>query len=182
MAALEWGRSHEDIAKQLYITAKTQQFGELYQVTRSGIHINIEHPWLAASPDGHVVDPSESIERRYGILEIKCPYSARRVTPEIACHDINRFCCTLVDGRTSLKKAHNYYHQVQGQLAITQSLWCDFVVWTPHGISIERIERDTNLWQQKILPKLRMFYHEYLLPELADPVFCSGKPIRHLTQ
>ena len=79
VAALEWGRSHEDIAKQLYITAKTQQFGELYQVTRSGIHISIEHPWLAASPDGHVVDPSESIERRYGILEIKCPYSARRV-------------------------------------------------------------------------------------------------------
>ena len=100
VAALEWGRSHESNC-----TSPPKHIGESYQVTRSGIHISIEHPWLVASPDGHVVDPSESVERQYGILEIKCPYSARRVTPEIA-----RFCCTLVDGRTSLKKAHSYYH------------------------------------------------------------------------
>ena len=62
VAAIEWGRTHEDIARQLYIT-KTHQCGESYQVTRSGIHISIEYPWLAASPNGHVVDPSESVER-----------------------------------------------------------------------------------------------------------------------
>ena len=80
-----WGRTHEDIARQLYITTKTHQCdaeSHTIQVTRSGNHISIEHPWLAASPDGHVVDPSESVEQRYGILEIKCPYSARRMTPD----------------------------------------------------------------------------------------------------
>ena len=54
---------------------------------------------------------------------------------------------------------------------------CDFIVWTPHSTSVERIEHDINLWQQNMLPKLKVIY---LLPELADPVFHSGKLIRHL--
>ena len=87
-----------------------------------------------------------------------------------------------MDIRTLLKKSHNYYYQVQGQLATTQLPWCDFLVWTPYGTTIQRIERDVNLWLQKILPKLSMFYHEYLLPELADPVCYSGKQICHLTK
>ena len=48
--------------------------------------------------------------------------------------------------------------------------WCDFVICTPHGASVQRIERDDNLWKQ-MYSKLKAFYHEYLLPELADPVF-----------
>ena len=181
-AALEWGRSHEDIARQTYITTKKEQFGQLYQVKKTGIHISVENPWLAASPDGLIEDPSENDERRYGILEIKCPYSARKMTPEDACHEINHFYCTSINGHTLLKQTHNYYYQIQGQLAITQLPWCDFVVWTPHGTSVERIEWDITLWQQKVFPKLKIFYHEYLLPELADPVFYRGNPIRHLAE
>ena len=68
-AALEWGRSHEDIARQTYITTKKEQFGQLYQVKKTGIHISVENPWLAASPDGLIEDPSENDGRRYGILK-----------------------------------------------------------------------------------------------------------------
>ena len=177
---LQWGRSHEEIARQSYITSKTEQFGESYLVQKTGIHISTINPWLAASPDGVIEDPSEPEGRRHGILEIKCPYSARTMSPVVACHEINTFCCSSIDGQPLLKKTHNYYHQVQGQLAITQLPWCDFFVWTPHGTYVQRVERDDNLWQHKILPKLKMFYHEYLLPELVDSVFYSGQPIRHL--
>lgn len=114
-------------------------------------------PWLAASPDGLIEDPSESVERRHGILEIKCPYSARRMTPEITCHEVNTFCCTMIDGHVLLKKSHYYYYQVQGQLATTQLPWCYFVVWTPHGTTIQRNECDFNLWQQKSCQNLACF-------------------------
>ena len=67
VAALEWGRSHEDTAREAYVNSNTS--GETYQVDRTGIHISIEHPWLAASPDGLVKDPSEVEGRNQGILE-----------------------------------------------------------------------------------------------------------------
>jgi len=71
VAALDWGRSHEDTAREAYIRSNTS--GETYQVNRTGIHICTQHPWLAASPDGLVKDSSEIEGRKQGILEIKCP-------------------------------------------------------------------------------------------------------------
>jgi len=52
--ALEWGRSHEDNARQWYITHMAKEFDPSYKVNRTGIHVNTTHPWLAASPDGVV--------------------------------------------------------------------------------------------------------------------------------
>ena len=42
---------------------------------------------------------------------------------------------------------HQYYSQIQGQLAITQRLWCDFIRYTPKGISVERIDFDSDYWK-----------------------------------
>ena len=36
-----------------------------------GLFINIEQPWLSATPDGIVVYPSEPTTHRNGLLEIK---------------------------------------------------------------------------------------------------------------
>ena len=85
-----------------------------------GLFINIEQLWLAATPDGIVEDPSEPTTRRDGLLEIKCPYSAKHKSPTDACRELNRFCCTLINNEVTLKTTHNYYFQIQGQLAITQ--------------------------------------------------------------
>ena len=81
--ALEWGRSHEDNARQWYATYMMKQFGPSYTVRKTGIHISTTDPWLAASPDGVVEDPTQTEGRRCGLLEIKCPYSGRTMTPEI---------------------------------------------------------------------------------------------------
>ena len=56
---------------------------------------------------------------KWSILEIKCPCSGRTMTPDVACQDINQFCNTITDGNVILKKTHNYYYQVQGQLRVT---------------------------------------------------------------
>ena len=64
-----------------------------------------------------------------------------------------------------LSRSHKYYTQVQGQLGVCEKAFCDFVVWTPKGISIERIYRDLPFWE-KVLKKLTTFYVQHLLPEL----------------
>jgi len=38
---------------------------------------------LIASPDGVVEDPTQAEERKFTLLEIKCPYSGERIMPEV---------------------------------------------------------------------------------------------------
>ena len=78
------------------------------------------------------------------------------MTPEVACQEVNKFCSSLVDGQATLKKSHNYYYQIQGQLGVTQLPWCDFVIWTPHGASVQRVERD-EISGNRSIPNLRLF-------------------------
>lgn len=50
-------------------------------------------------------------------------------------------------------------------MAITKISWCDFVVWTPAGISIEHIPFDNRLWAET-KSKLLNFYKKVVLLEL----------------
>ena len=133
--------------KTILLTKQDITTWTIIQSCKTGIHISAINSWLAASPDGIVQDPSQIEGKRTGILEIKCPYSGRTMTPEAAYQEINRFYSTLNNGQVTLKKKHNYHYQVQGQLAITELPWCDFIIWTPQGMSVQRIECDENFWK-----------------------------------
>ena len=85
--------------------------GNSYKVVTTGIHVCMNKPWLAASPDGLVEHLSEPPEQRHGLLEIKCSYSARMLKPSAACTELNRFCCGLVNGTLALKRHHDYHKE-----------------------------------------------------------------------
>ncbi len=115
--------------------------------------ISEEHPFLGASPDAAVYDPSH-IEP-FGLAEVKCPYSCRQITPVEACSRPN-FCCTVsMNGNVpglKLRKEHLYYSQVQGQMGVTKRKWCDFIVYTEKGLSVERIKFDSDFWEKELVP------------------------------
>ena len=161
---IRWGRENEHVARQDYMK-KTGNF-----VRQCGLFVHVNDPWLAASPDGIVL----AKDGTQGLLEIKCLYKAYTydLTPEEAsvhpeCK--KSMCSVFVGGQAKLKETHNYYYQIQGQLEIAEYDWCDFVLWTPKGISIQRIKRDKSLWQNRMLPKLRNFFIRCVLPEIASP-------------
>ena len=54
-------------------------------VCASGFIVYTPHPFLGASPDGAVYDPSNSLQPRV-FLEVKCPYTARDISPLEAVH------------------------------------------------------------------------------------------------
>jgi len=62
ISALEWGRNHEE-ARTVYVSVKSKEISLPYFVLHMGIHISSKHPWLAASPDGLVEDPTETGNR-----------------------------------------------------------------------------------------------------------------------
>ena len=108
LKALECGNSHEDAARSCYIKEKMTAHGNSYKVVITGIHVCVSKPWLAASPDGLVEDPSEPPKQHHSLLEIKCFYSARMLKPA-ACTELNRLCCGLVSETPTLKRNHEYY-------------------------------------------------------------------------
>lgn len=115
-----------------------------------------------------------------GVLEVKCPLSKAGKTADGACADRN-FCCALVNGEVYLKRNHSHYYQVQGQMAITGTDWCDFVIWTNAGNSgrsthVERIYFDSVFWSTQLLPALLHFVKFALIPEvLTQRVRRRGK-------
>lgn len=118
-----------------------------------GIVINPWCPWLAASPDRKVYNPTRT--NPFGLLEIKCPASVNSAleVPYLVKDDSNKF---------QLKDNHIYYFQVLMQLAVTGLTWCDFFVWCESDSALVTINFDSNKWQD-IQRKLDTFYFEYFL-------------------
>jgi len=136
-------------------------------------HISQSHPYLGASPDGAVYDPSN----------LEQPF-ARNMSAVEACSLPGFFCTTVrkADGKDSvvLRTSHSYYAQVQGQMAIGERPWCDFVVYTTVGINVQRIHFDVEFWHNSLLPKLIEFYDNCIGPEIVSPIRNLGLPIRNL--
>ena len=147
LSAIKHGCKYEKIAISVY-SKQTKN-----QVYTSGLVVHKDYSFLAASPDGMVNND--------GIIEIKCPYSARNICPENA-------KLIYLDENRCLRRNHDYYYQVQALLEITNRLYCDFVIYTFKGIHIERINRDRRFFMN-IIPKLKEFYFFHLLPRLVCP-------------
>ena len=181
-AATDWGIRHEDIALKQYCDLQHQSGHHGLYCCKSGFVISKDHPFLGASPDAVVHDPT--CKNQFGLAEVKCPYSCQHLLPIDAAESTN-FCSTVEvnssgEQHLKLKPTHIYYSQIQGQMAITERSWCDFVIYTEKGISVERIPFDAEFWNNKLLPKLIDFFDNCLAPEIVSPVNALGIPVRNL--
>ena len=181
-AATDWGQRNESIALEKYKQVQHDSGHHGLYYCQSGFVISESYPFLGVSPDAVVHDPTNA--NPFGLAEIKCPYSSRNQTPFEAA-ELGDFCCQLEHNSTGLpclklKRSHPYFCQVQGQMAITERNWCDFVIYTPKGISIERIQYDPDFWTKELLPKLTTFYDNCLGPEIVCPVHVLGIPVRNI--
>ena len=182
--ATTWGTEHEAMAIQAYIHHQHSCGRSDLTVGPCGFFVSEQHPFLGATPDGTVYDPTNP-EQPFGFLEVKCPYSHRDRTPTEACARPG-FCCeidTQSDGSQliKLRRSHPYYAQVQGQMAVGDRPWCDFVIYTK-TISIERIYFDSDYWLDTLLPKLEDFFDNCLGPEIVSPLHTLGIPMRNLAK
>ena len=148
--AVMWGNNNEDEAIQAF-KSKTE-----LHVVPTGLWLD-STGLLGASPDGLVGTD--------GILEVKCPFSHRNHTLTECTQDKN-FCLEDNGGLLTLKKTHQYWHQVQGQLHMTERQQCYFVIWTLKDMHIEIIRRE-DAWSSN-LALLKTFYINYLFPKLTS--------------
>jgi hypothetical protein len=71
----------------------------------SGLIIDKDRPFLAGSPDAILEDNS-------ALVEIKCPATAKNLTPEEAVKQNKNKFATLVDGKLKLKERDNFMYQI----------------------------------------------------------------------
>ncbi|XP_073953228.1 LOW QUALITY PROTEIN: uncharacterized protein [Choristoneura fumiferana] len=166
VAAVKYGKTNETVAiKQL-------EKQEGVNVQKCGLFIDSEHFFLGASPDGLFEE---------GIVEIKCPYSARNTTPDPEQAIIDKkIKFWKTDGTVNTN--HDWYYQIQGQLHISQKNVCLFAVWTGAEFRLKsiKINKDDQFWTNNMEPKLIRFYQNCLLPELVDGRKSRTMPIRNI--
>lgn len=155
--ALKYGQDMEPTAREAYEKAT----GNI--VSETGFWTNSKCMWLGGSPDGIVTCKSG----QKGLLEIKCPYSARTESID---EFMGRKDCYLqfggLDGLVHLNQSHNYYYQIQGCLHILDYDWCDFVVYTPVDLHVERITKNPS-FIATMVKRLKEFYIRFILPSLT---------------
>lgn len=70
------------------------------------------------------------------------------------------------DGHLTLKQNHNYWHQVQVQLHVTNRQLCFFVVWATQETVILKIDKDSS-WARNI-DILEKFFKENVVPHIVS--------------
>ena len=144
----QWGNANEEIAIQQY------EKRSAHKVTPTGMWLFPDSP-LYSSPDGVIYSHSDP-GKIDGILEVKCPIEFKHSIASDVKLD-------YIDENGELKHLSRYYFQVQGYLAATQALWCDFVIWGPDYFKEERIYPDSD-WITNKLPLIKWSVNNLLLP------------------
>eukprot|EP00117_Sycon_ciliatum_P005786 scpid99045/ scgid9592/ len=115
--------------------------------------ISVTEPWFAATPDALVVGAN-------GIVEVKCPFLCKdRCFDDVGAEKKSQFCIEKVESAWRLRQGHQYFTQVQMQLFASGADYCDFVVWSPTELHVERIVPN-NDFISSTLTVMRDFYFE----------------------
>ncbi|XP_077983622.1 uncharacterized protein LOC144438466 [Glandiceps talaboti] len=162
--AIRWGREKEDVAVKRYVEVMSQYHQNL-KVEKSGLTISPGEAHKGASTDRKV--HCDCCRRK--VLECKCPYSARDKKPQEAIGKEISYIREDSEGVYSLDPSHQYYTQVQTQMALTETSLCDFIVYTDHGLLIIPVQFDQSFWD-KVTRNIDLFYLKYIVPEIMQDV------------
>ena len=153
----EHGHHMEPVALQHYLAEK----GDKVTVSRHGLFVSEDHPFLATSTDGLVHEDGNPVV--VGVLEIKCPASDEAV--EVLCCTKKKFCLEFDGSAFRLKKNH----QLQMEMGITGCKWADFVVFTMTAagpsLHVERVSFNPAVFNSD-RAKAILFYKNFVVLEL----------------
>ena len=139
---MEHGKKKEPVAFKEY-EKYLRKMGKPVKVLQSGLYVSPNIPILSCSPNAKVIDLS--CRDRFGIGEVKCWLSKFNVSLIDACDDPG-FFMEKKDGKLFLKRGYVYSYQVQRLMGLTGAQWCDSVVYTSKGLSVERILSENDHW------------------------------------
>ncbi len=132
----------------------------------NGLMINPKYPYFAVSSDGLLSCECHG----KGCVEIKClKILESGESFDLLTHKPNNILYK-VDDEYFLEKTHDYFYKTQMQIHLSESEYCDFVIWSPKETLVLRVLADIEFWdeaQQKAL----LFHQQVVMPELLGKFF-----------
>ena len=162
--AVAWGLEMESIAVAAYVKAMEAEHKD-FQFFKAGLILNNKWPFLGASPDGLICCKCCG----EGVLEVKCPYSCREISLNEYAFKADSMLVPLCRS-FALKHEHQYYFQVQCQLAMSGAKYAHFVVWTPKETYTETIYPNKSFFDVNV-SKAEKFFQLCVLPELLGKYY-----------
>ena len=138
---------------KLQVISIRKTFHKNFTSTNPVLKVNL---YIEASPDLLVTCHC----CRNGVVEIKCPYF---VCEPVSSEENLDYLIKDVDKRSlfKLKKNHNYYAQIQGQMAIANCTHSWFFVYKFNGYHLEKLFFD-KIYSRSILKKLTWIWYSQL--------------------
>lgn len=156
-AAMKYGSQTENLAFECYQQKRNPM------IKKSGFIIKHDEPWFGASPDG--IDPFNDI-----ILEIKCPIVGENggIAEISNCDNVKKYL--KICPETSVIKMnpkHAYYAQVQLNMWVTNTKFCDFILYSlkENDFIIVEVCFD-SAFVENIVNGLKGLYFSEMLPRL----------------
>lgn len=75
-----------------------------------------------------------------------------------------------IDNDYFLEEDHYYFYKTQMQIYLSDSDFCDFVIWSPKETVILRINADIKFWNKTKQQALE-FHQQVIMPELLGKYF-----------
>jgi len=151
--ALKYGRDMEIDAVNTF-TGLMKKTHKNFATSECGLYLDTSIPFIGASPDRIVSCDCCG----FACLEVKCPYSINFTKPS----EKNLNYLTTDGERVVLKTTHKYYTQCMLQMGVTDIKKLFFVVWTSHGMVIEEINFDSDMFSH-MKTKFKKYYEEFYL-------------------
>lgn len=154
--SIAYGVQHENVIRNFIRNENNVKI-----LRKVGLVSNPYYPFLGASPDGlYQTDDGETL-----ILEIKCVFNPDGIDLEQLSKRSNFCLSKTLTGEWKLKHNHRYYHQIQGQLALSNLTKCRFVLFYkyPNCIHSEIIKFDNQLWTDLEIKVKNFYVNDYLL-------------------
>ena len=159
-------RWKEEAMKSFSLMSKEQHNN--CKIEQCGFLVLKDRPYIGAKPDRIITCSCCEV----AVVELKCPETIR--DKPVTSHWNETEFLEMRNGKISLKKDHQYYYQIMGQMAAKGCRRSHFVVWTHKELYCEEISFDEEFWAE-VVQALEAFFKTYLvkyLLHLKDIYFC----------
>lgn len=162
---IKYQKKNKNKAIKLYL----QHFNSIHEnfkYEESGLIINPKYPYFAVSSDGLL-----SCDCHVKVcVEIKCPKTLESGESfDLLTRKPNNILNKSGD-KYFLEKTHAYFYKTQMQIHLSESEYCDFVLWSPKETLILRVNADIEFWNSAKQRALH-FHQQVVMPELLGKFY-----------